>query len=103
MKLAFPFLHSKQFCVYHDSIGMVNGIEYSGYVAVPYNDETLLSENDTWHPKIDDVVYNAMDWDCPGYNQVKNNKYRCIDATQGFLTRASFSVQINLCFVYLLS
>jgi hypothetical protein len=46
------------------------GIEYSGYVAVPYNDETLLPVNDTWHPKIDDVVYNAMDWDCPGYNQV---------------------------------
>jgi hypothetical protein len=39
-------------------------------VAVPYNDETLLPVNDTWHPKIDDVVYNAMDWDCPGYNQV---------------------------------
>jgi hypothetical protein len=29
-----------------------------------------LPVNDTWHPKIDDVVYNAMDWDCPGYNQV---------------------------------
>jgi hypothetical protein len=40
-------------------------------VAVPYNDETLLPVNDTWHPKIDDVVYNAMDWDCPGYNQVQ--------------------------------
>ena len=39
--------------------GMVNGIEYSGYVAVPYNDEALLPVNDTWHPKIDDVVYNG--------------------------------------------
>ena len=27
--------------------GVVNGIEYSGYVAVPYNDSTLLPENDT--------------------------------------------------------
>ena len=39
--------------------GMVNGIEYSGYVATPYNDETLLPVNETWHPKIDDVVYNG--------------------------------------------
>lgn len=48
---------------------MVNGIEYSGYVAVPYDDETLLPVNETWHWKIDDVVYNGMDWLCPGYTQ----------------------------------
>jgi isopenicillin-N N-acyltransferase like protein len=42
--------------------GMVNGIEYSGYVAVPYNDENQLPVNDTWHPVIEDVVYNGMDW-----------------------------------------
>jgi len=49
--------------------GYANGIEYSGYVAVPYNDVTLLPVNDTWHPKIDNVVYNGMDWLCPGYTQ----------------------------------
>eukprot|EP00286_Rhodomonas_abbreviata_P021890 CAMPEP_0181308452 /NCGR_PEP_ID=MMETSP1101-20121128/11470_1 /TAXON_ID=46948 /ORGANISM="Rhodomonas abbreviata, Strain Caron Lab Isolate" /LENGTH=445 /DNA_ID=CAMNT_0023414835 /DNA_START=22 /DNA_END=1359 /DNA_ORIENTATION=- len=47
--------------------GAVNGIEYSGYVAVPYDDQTLLPVNDTWHPIIDDVVYNGMDWNCPSY------------------------------------
>lgn len=49
--------------------GMVNGIEYSGYVAVPYNDTTLLPQNDTWHWQIDGVVYNGMDWNCPSYNE----------------------------------
>jgi isopenicillin-N N-acyltransferase-like protein len=49
--------------------GIVNGIEYSGYVAVPYNDTTLIPVNDTWHWPIDGVVYNGMDWLCPGYNQ----------------------------------
>jgi hypothetical protein len=47
--------------------GVANGVEYSGYVAVPYNDTTLLPVNDTWHQQIDSVVYNGMDWDCPGY------------------------------------
>jgi isopenicillin-N N-acyltransferase like protein len=40
----------------------VNGIEYSGYVAIPYDDQTLLPENETWHPVIDGAVYNGMDW-----------------------------------------
>lgn len=53
---------------------MVNGIEYSGYVAVPYDDVTLLPENDTWHPKIEDIVYNGMDWDCPSYNEVMSQQ-----------------------------
>ena len=39
--------------------GKAYGVEYSGYVAVPYNDTTLLPQNDTWHPQIDSVVYNG--------------------------------------------
>lgn len=49
---------------------MVNGIEYSGYVAVPYSDTDLLPQNSTWHPVIEDVVYNGMDWNCPNYDTV---------------------------------
>lgn len=41
---------------------MVNGIEYSGYVAIPYNDENQLPVSELWHEVIDDVVYNGMDW-----------------------------------------
>ncbi|CAM9298062.1 unnamed protein product [Ectocarpus fasciculatus] len=49
---------------------MVNGVEYSGYVAVPYADTNLLPDNSTWHPQIEDVVYNGMDWNCPNYDTV---------------------------------
>jgi len=49
---------------------IVNGLEYSGYVLVPYNDTTLLPANDTWHPQIPNVVYNGMDWLCPNYDIV---------------------------------
>ena len=48
---------------------MVYGIEYSGYVAIPYNDKNQLPVNNTWHPVVPDIVYNGMDWLCPGYNQ----------------------------------
>ena len=48
---------------------MVKGIQYSGYVANPYWDVNQLPVNETWHPKIDNMVYNGMDWDCPGYTQ----------------------------------
>jgi hypothetical protein len=50
--------------------GIVNGVQYSGYVANAYNDSTLLPKNDTWHPEIEAVVYNGMDWDCPNYDIV---------------------------------
>jgi isopenicillin-N N-acyltransferase-like protein len=64
--------------------GVANGVEYSGYVAVPYNDTTLLPANDTWHAQIPGVVYNGMDWDCPTYTGVLHDqlaKYRgSIDA-----------------------
>ena len=50
--------------------GRVSGIEYSGYVAVPYADSDLLPSNDTWHPQIEDVVYNGMDWLCPNFDIV---------------------------------
>lgn len=43
------------------------GVEYSGYVSNFYDDKTLLPVNETWHPQIDNVVYNGMDWLCPGY------------------------------------
>jgi isopenicillin-N N-acyltransferase like protein len=48
---------------------MVNGVEFSGYVANFYWDVNQLPVNDTWHPKVENVVYNGMDWLCPGYTQ----------------------------------
>lgn len=50
--------------------GHANGIQFSGYVANWYDDKNLLPVNETWHKPIADVVYNGMDWLCPGFNQV---------------------------------
>lgn len=48
----------------------MKGVQYSGRVANAYGDSDLLPVNDTWHPKIDGVVYNGMDWLCPTYTSV---------------------------------
>lgn len=47
----------------------VSGLEYGGRVCTPYGDQDLLPVNATWHPVIDDVVYNGMDWLCPNYTE----------------------------------
>lgn len=48
--------------------GKVNGVEYSGRVANFYDDSNQIPVAD-WHPTIKDVVYNGMDWLCPGFTQ----------------------------------
>lgn len=58
--IIFDFLFSTS--LLFPGAGVANGVEYSGYVAVPYSDSTQLPLNDTWHPKIPNVVYNGMDW-----------------------------------------
>jgi isopenicillin-N N-acyltransferase like protein len=52
----------------------VNGVQFSGYVSNFYEDFNLLPVNETWHQPIKDVVYNGMDWLCPGYNSVLNEQ-----------------------------
>jgi len=46
------------------------GYQYSYSVLNVYDDRNLQPLNETWHPRIKDVVYWGMDWDCPGYNVV---------------------------------
>jgi isopenicillin-N N-acyltransferase-like protein len=48
----------------------VRSFQYSHSVLNVLDDQNLLPYNDTWHPRIKDVVYHGMDWLCPGYNQV---------------------------------
>ena len=46
-----------------------------------YNDKNQLPVNATWHPQLDSMVYNGMDWLCPGYTSVLGaqlNKYRTV-------------------------
>jgi len=46
------------------------GFQYSYSVLNVFDDQNLQPNNATWHPRINDIVYWAMDWDCPGYNFV---------------------------------
>jgi len=46
------------------------GYQYSASVLNSYDDKNLQPLNETWHPRIEDIVYWGMDWDCPGYNKV---------------------------------
>jgi isopenicillin-N N-acyltransferase-like protein len=57
-------------------MGKSNGVQFSGYVANFYEDFNLLPVNETWHVPIENVVYNGMDWLCPGYNQVLGDQLR---------------------------
>lgn len=44
---------------------------YSGSEVFVFDDTNLQPWNntaDTWHPRIKDVVYHGMDWNCPSYN-----------------------------------
>jgi hypothetical protein len=44
-------------CLFVLLFAQVNGIEYSGYVAIPYNDTTLIPVNDTWHSQIEVILF----------------------------------------------
>jgi len=44
------------------------GFEYSGSVLNVFDDENMMPYNQTWHPRITDVVYWGMDWICPYFN-----------------------------------
>eukprot|EP01104_Vermistella_antarctica_P001315 TRINITY_DN1136_c1_g1_i1.p1 TRINITY_DN1136_c1_g1~~TRINITY_DN1136_c1_g1_i1.p1 ORF type:complete len:445 (+),score=107.23 TRINITY_DN1136_c1_g1_i1:158-1492(+) len=50
-------------------LGEFRGFEYSASVANVIDDVNLIPVNDTWHPKIPEVVYFGMDWLCPAYNE----------------------------------
>jgi hypothetical protein len=63
----------------------VNGLEYSGLVAIPYADQDLLPVNADWHPVIPHVTYNAMDWLCPNYD-VRMSESLSLYASAGALS-----------------
>jgi len=46
------------------------GMEYSYSVLDVMDDDNMRPYNETWHPRISDIVYWGMDWDCPGFNTV---------------------------------
>ncbi len=61
--------------------GHVYGIQYGGRVFNAYDDTNQLPVNATWHPVVPNMVYNGMDWLCPGYTSVLGaqlGKYRTV-------------------------
>jgi isopenicillin-N N-acyltransferase-like protein len=46
------------------------GVQYSHSVANFFDDKNMEPANDTWHAKIDSMVYYGMDWLCPNYSVV---------------------------------
>jgi len=57
-------------------MNLFRGMEYSYSVLDVMDDTNLRPANDTWHPKIPDVVYWGMDWDCPSYNYVLSQQIK---------------------------
>jgi len=45
------------------------GFQYSYSVLNVFDDQNLQPDNATWHPRMNDIVYWGMDWDCPSYNK----------------------------------
>jgi len=46
------------------------GYEYSYSTLNAYNWYDMEPYNETWHPRIENIVYWGMDWLCPSYNEV---------------------------------
>ncbi|ETO13965.1 hypothetical protein RFI_23402 [Reticulomyxa filosa] len=44
------------------------GYQYSTSVLNAYTDTNMEPYNETWHPRIDNIVYWGMDWMDPGYS-----------------------------------
>jgi len=51
-------------------IGEFRGMEYSYSVLNVFDDQNMMPYNQTWHPRMTNVVYWGMDWMCPGYNEM---------------------------------
>ncbi|KJE94496.1 hypothetical protein CAOG_05130 [Capsaspora owczarzaki ATCC 30864] len=45
-------------------------VQYSYSVANIFDDQNMQPYNETWHPRIENIVYYGMDWLCPNYDIV---------------------------------
>jgi len=52
------------------------GMQYSYSVLNVFDDMNMRPNNGTWHPKVPDVVYWGMDWDCPSFNYVLSGQIK---------------------------
>jgi len=52
------------------------GFGYSSSNLRIFDDKNLMPYNETWHPRIENVVYWGMDWLCPAYNTVLSQQIK---------------------------
>eukprot|EP01125_Pyxidicula_operculata_P006359 TRINITY_DN2208_c0_g1_i1.p1 TRINITY_DN2208_c0_g1~~TRINITY_DN2208_c0_g1_i1.p1 ORF type:complete len:363 (-),score=85.76 TRINITY_DN2208_c0_g1_i1:40-1128(-) len=57
-------------------LNQFRGFAYSSSVLHVYDDKNMMPYNETWHPRIPDLVYWGMDWLCPGYNILLSNQLK---------------------------
>jgi isopenicillin-N N-acyltransferase-like protein len=55
-------------------LNQFRGVQYSYSVMNVFDDMNLRPINNTWHPRIPNVVYWAMDWLCPGYSTLMSRQ-----------------------------
>ena len=51
------------------------GFEYSYSTLKVFDDQNMMPL-ETWHPRIDNVVYWGMDWLCPAFDLVLSNQIK---------------------------
>jgi len=54
------------------------GFQYSPSVANAFDDQNLMPVNESWHPRIPDVVYWGMDWICPNDNRMLSHQLKAL-------------------------
>jgi isopenicillin-N N-acyltransferase-like protein len=52
-----------------------NSMAVSASTFILNTDKTMLPKAD-WHPRMDGIVYHAMDWDCPYFSQTMSNRLK---------------------------
>ena len=45
-----------------------HAVQYSKSVANVQTDKNMMPYNETWHQRLDQMIYHGMDWECPGYS-----------------------------------
>jgi len=57
-------------------LGEVRAMEYSASVLDVFDDSNMMPYNETWHPRIKNIIYLGMDWLCPSYNLVLSQQLK---------------------------
>ena len=71
------------------------GVQYAADQVRFYDDTNMLPINNTWHPRIGNVVYHGMDWDCPAWTSLLGKQIREHGHREGNMTAEATIRYIN--------